>query len=169
MKKVIAVAAIIATTMLSGCAASNMNSPLSALGGVMGGGSNDQASLGAPYQQVEAKVLKVRPTTIHEQPNGIVSSVASGSETQANSAVSQATGGGMMGGIISGVLSSVVHTATQSAENAASATTGILVEVRTKTGMIMSITQSGKVSDFHRGQGVLVDWYSNGQRKVESI
>ncbi len=164
MKKTLTLITLSTVMLLSGCATDGLN-PLSG-GDAMGGGT---ASLGTPYQQTEAIVIKVRATTIHTAPNGVISSVASNTEGQADGQVAATAGGGMFGGIISSVAGNLIHSATQSAEDAATAQSGIMITVRAKSGTIMSISQAGKIDDFHHGQHVLVDWYGNGEKRIESM
>lgn len=162
MKKILTAIAISTSMALSGCVTDGMN-PL------VGGNGNSIASLGTPYQQTEATVIKVRETTIHTEPNGIISSMAGTAEGQVNGDVAASAGGGLFGGIINSVASNVIHSATQSAEDAATANKGIMLTLRTHSGTIMSVSQQGKISNFHHGQKVLIDWFSNGTKRVESL
>lgn len=166
MKKIIAVVALFSSALLAGCSSMpSGGSALAGLSGVMSGGSEAPAT---PYQQTEARVLKVRVATIHEE-NGLVTQIGQNAETEANARGSEAAGGGIVGGLISGVIGNVAHAVTANAEKSATAKKGILVVVKTNGGTIMSIAQAGKVHDFRRGQHVLIDWYSNGTKKVETL
>lgn len=139
-------------------------------------GENNSQKLGGLAEQMQGKILKVTPIMYQGKTGELASNV--GNETNsygsqyADRAIESKAGYGWLGSVASSVANHVISNATKSAEKNAGKQPGLRLVVKVNSDnvtRIVTIKQPGKRGTFTKGENVLVDLYSTGAVRVETL
>lgn len=136
--------------------------------------TNPVANLGKPVKQREGKLLKVSKIKLNGKSGQLTSKVGNDvkyhSQGATDRAVRSSMGSGLAGSVASTVANQAIKQGVKHVKNKADTKTGVRLVVRMKKSQkIITLKQPGTPKTFSSGQKVLVDWFSSGATRVETL